>query len=104
MTYFAPWIEETFPASIDDMALLKLFDAKKGPLNRTDIQDILKVKDLFNFGQTIMDLLLGKISRKYNTNAPSSEYYQLYSLESIPEVWSTRPELAGIIEIINSCF
>jgi hypothetical protein len=50
LTYFAPWIEETFPASIDDMAMLKLFDAKKGPLNRTDIQDILKVKDLFNFG------------------------------------------------------
>jgi hypothetical protein len=39
-----------FPASIDDMALLKLFDGKKGALNRTDIQDILRVKDLFNFG------------------------------------------------------
>jgi hypothetical protein len=76
LTYFAPWIEETFPASIDDMALFKLFDAKKGPLNRTDIKDILKVKDLFNYGQTIMDLLLGKTSRKYNTNTPSYEYHQ----------------------------
>jgi hypothetical protein len=104
LTYFAPWIEEMFPASIDDMALLKLFDGKKGALNRTDIQDILRVKDLFNFGQTIMDLLLGKTSRKYNANDPSSEYYQTYSIESIPEVWSSRPELSGFIEILNSCF
>lgn len=79
-------------------------DNKKGALNRADIQDILRVKDLYNFGQTIMELLLGKKSRKYNPNGASVEYYQAYCLEQIPEVWSTRPELAGFIEILNSCF
>ncbi len=81
LTYFAPWIEEMFPASIDDIQLIKLLENKKGPLNRADIQDILRVKDLYNFGQTIMELLLGKKSMKYSPNGPSVEYHQAYCLE-----------------------
>ncbi len=70
-----------FPASIDDIQLIKLLENKKGPLNRADIQDILRVKDLYNFGQTIMELLLGKKSMKYSPNGPSVEYHQAYCLE-----------------------
>ena len=63
LTYFAPWIEEMFPASISDHLLLKILATRKHVLTKADIQDVLRVKDLYNFGQTIMELLLGKTGR-----------------------------------------
>ena len=104
LTYFAPWIEEMFPASISDHQLLRILDTRKHVLTQSDIQDVLRVKDLYNFGQTILELLLGRTSRKYTMDSTSAEYYQAYSQEEITELWHQRPELAGFIEILNSCF